>query len=76
VNECLLFHGTSFANSEGIARENFRLDKVGRGGRESNLPNKCEVHQPNSLVPSFNKIAKHAQEHNSHITPPTVSTIL
>jgi hypothetical protein len=30
VNERLLFHGTTFANSEGIARENFRLDKVGR----------------------------------------------
>jgi hypothetical protein len=32
VNERLLFHGTSFANSEGIARENFRLDKVGVAG--------------------------------------------
>ena len=29
VNECLLFHGTSFANSEAILRGNFRLDKVG-----------------------------------------------
>ena len=31
VNERLLFHGTSFANSEAILRENFRLDKVGTG---------------------------------------------
>ena len=29
VNERLLFHGTSFANSEGILRENFRLDRIG-----------------------------------------------
>jgi hypothetical protein len=29
VNERLLFHGTSFANSEAILRESFRLDKVG-----------------------------------------------
>ena len=29
VNERLLFHGTSLANSEGIIRENFRLDKAG-----------------------------------------------
>jgi len=33
VNECFLFHGTSFANSEAILRENFRLDKVGAEGR-------------------------------------------
>jgi len=30
VNERLLFHGTSFARSEGIRRDNFSLDKVGR----------------------------------------------
>ena len=35
VNECLLFHGTSFANSEAILRENFRLDKVGAEGRRA-----------------------------------------
>ena len=29
INEQLLFHGTSFASSEAILRENFRLDKVG-----------------------------------------------
>ena len=32
VNECLLFHGTSLANSEAILRQNFLLDKVGFGG--------------------------------------------
>jgi hypothetical protein len=32
VDERLLFHGTSFASSEAILRENFRLDKVGAEG--------------------------------------------
>ena len=35
VNEQLLLHGTSFANSEAILRQNFRLDKVGAEGTES-----------------------------------------
>jgi len=29
VNEKILYHGTSFSNSEAIIKENFRLDKVG-----------------------------------------------
>ena len=33
VNEQILFHGTSLANSEAILRENFRLDRVGAEGR-------------------------------------------
>jgi len=51
VNERLLFHGTTFANSEGIARENFRLDKVGRVHCRL-YPVWCEVHRPFLLVNS------------------------
>ena len=32
VNEQLLFHGTSLANSQAILRHNFSLDKVGADG--------------------------------------------
>ena len=35
VNERLLFHGTSLANSEAILQQNFCLDKVGAEGRVS-----------------------------------------
>ena len=49
VNERLLFHGTSFANSESIAHENFCLDMVGRVLT-------CEPHCPGCQVGSTTEV--------------------
>jgi len=42
VNEKLLFHGTSLANSQAILRQNFSLDKVGAEGRDP-TPRTCSA---------------------------------
>jgi hypothetical protein len=58
VNEQLLFHGTSLANSEAILRENFRLDRVGAEGRFSHL-------SPASKLVCIRPVAR-LRAHTSH----------